>query len=112
MSLIQTVTGDTFEADVVQSDIPVLIDFHAKWCGPCKAAEPSLNDIAREYEGEARIVKVDIDEEPSLTEKFTVKSVPTLILMHRGAIKERYIGSLTRGGISALIERHLDASGD
>lgn len=107
MSLIADVSSDTFETEVVQSDIPVLLDFTAKWCGPCKAVMPILNDVAREYEGEAKIVKIDIDEEPGLTKQFQVRGVPTFILMHRGEVKERYSNAMTRGNLSALFERYL-----
>jgi thioredoxin 1 len=109
MSLITDVSADTFETEVVQSDIPVLLDFHAVWCGPCKAMEPLLNDVAREYEGDAKIVKIDVDAESALAEKFGIKSVPTLILMYKGEIKEHDLGVRTRGGIAALFERYMDA---
>jgi thioredoxin 1 len=109
MSLITDVSADTFEAEVVQSDIPVLLDFHAVWCGPCKAMEPLLKDVAREYEGDAKIVKIDIDAETALAERFAIKSVPTLILMHKGEVKEHVSGARTRGNIAALFERYMDA---
>lgn len=108
MSIIADVTGESFEADVLKSPIPVLLDFHAVWCGPCKAMEPVLDDVAREYEGDAKIVKIDIDKEPALAERFGIKGVPTLILMHGGEEKEHLNGARTRGNIAALFERYLD----
>lgn len=107
MSLIPDVSSATFEAEVIQSEIPVLLDFHAKWCAPCKAMMPALTDVAREYEGEAKIVKIDIDEEPELAERFGIRGVPTLIVMQNGENKGTMTGAGTRGNIAALLERHI-----
>lgn len=107
MSAIKDITTADFETEVVQSDIPVFIDFHAKWCGPCKAVAPALADMAREYEGEIRIVKVDIDEEPELRDRFAVQGVPTFIILSGGEIKERFSGNVTRGKLSSVIEKHI-----
>ena len=107
MSLITNVSTAEFEKDVVQSTIPVLLDFTATWCGPCKAVMPILNDVAREYEGEVKIVKIDIDAEPDLAKRFEIRGVPTFIMMNKGEIKERYSAAMTRGNISAMFERHI-----
>jgi thioredoxin 1 len=109
MSLIADVSGDTFDADVIKSDVPVLLDFHAKWCGPCKAMVPTLTDVAKEYAGEVKILKIDIDEEPELAQRFGIRGVPTFIMMNKGEVQETVTGALTRGKFSALFERYLDA---
>jgi len=107
MSRINYVTTEAFQAEVVKSELPVLVDFTASWCGPCKAVAPALEDLAAEYEGEIRIVKVDIDEQPQIAEEYSVRGVPTFLMMKGGEVKERFSGSQSRGMISAVIERAL-----
>ncbi|MGH7021457.1 MAG: thioredoxin [Brevundimonas sp.] len=107
MSLIKDVTTTEFETEVIKSDIPVFIDFHAKWCGPCKAVAPALADMAREFEGEIRIVKIDIDEEPELRDRYGVQGVPTFIILRDGEVKERFSGNVTRGKLSSVIQKHV-----
>lgn len=109
MSLIDDIKTEDFEAKVLKSDIPVFVDFHALWCGPCKAMAPALEDMAREFEGEMKIVKIDIDAEPKLAETYAVQGVPTFIMVKGGEIVERMSGGMTRGAMSALFERFVDA---
>ncbi len=108
MFLIADVTTEEFEAEVLKSEIPVLVDFHAKWCGPCKASAPALEDAAREFDGEVRIVKVDIDEEPSLAEAYQVQGVPTFIVVQGGEVRERFSGMVTRGKLASVLERFAE----
>ncbi|MFK4873515.1 thioredoxin [Novosphingobium sp. ZW T3_23] len=108
MNLIKDISTDVFEDEVMRSPIPVFIDFHATWCGPCKAIMPMLEDVAREYEGEVRIVKIDIEAEPELATRFGIRAVPTFVLIHKGEEKERPRGILTRGNMSALLEGYLE----
>ena len=104
MSLLKITTTDRFEADVLGSSIPVLIDFHASWCGPCKASVPALEDAAREFEGEIAFVKVDIDQQPALAEAYGVRSVPTFILIKDREPVERFIGQVSRGRLASVLE--------
>ncbi|KAB8043392.1 thioredoxin [Janthinobacterium aquaticum] len=104
MSLLKITTTNSFEEDVLRSSIPVLIDFHAVWCGPCKASAPALEDAAREFEGEVAFVKVDIDQEPQLAETYGVQSVPTFILIQQGEPVERFSGLVSRGKLASLLE--------
>ena len=108
MSSVSELTTEDFDAEVLHSGIPVLVDFHAVWCGPCKAVAPVLEDLAREFEGEVRIVKVDVDAEPELPKTYGVQGIPTLILFSKGKEVERHAGGLTRGRLSAIFERHLE----
>jgi thioredoxin 1 len=110
MSRINYVTTEAFEADVLKSELPVLVDFTASWCGPCKAVAPALEDLALDYEGEVRIVKVDIDADPKLAETYSVQGVPTFLMMKNGEVKERFSGSQSRGMISSVIERVIGAA--
>lgn len=107
MGTIPDIKTDLFEAEVLKSDIPVFVDFHATWCGPCKAMVPALDDVAREYDGEVKIVKVDIDAEPELAKTYGVRSVPTFIMMNKGEAVERYSGGMTRGKLSGIFERYV-----
>jgi len=104
MSRLKIVTTETFEAEVLQSQIPVLVDFHAAWCGPCKASAPALEDAAREFEGEIAFVKVDVDEEPTLARTYEVQGVPTFIVMKDGQPIERFQGLVSRGKLAAVLE--------
>lgn len=106
MSLLKVTTTNSFEDDVLRSSIPVLIDFHAVWCGPCKAAAPALEDAAREFEGEVAFVKIDIDQEPELAGAYGVQSVPTFILIKDGEPAERFTGLISRGKLAALLETY------
>ncbi len=93
MSKVAHVKTSAFDAEVLQSPIPVLVDFYATWCGPCQAMAPALEEIARDLDGKLKVVKVDIDEAEDLTEKFGILSVPTLIIFKKGAETFRKVGA-------------------
>lgn len=104
MSLLKITTTDRFEDEVLGSTVPVLVDFHAVWCGPCKASVPALEDAAREFEGEIAFVKVDIEQEPKLAEAYGVRSVPTFILIKDREPVERFVGQASRGKLASVLE--------
>lgn len=89
---LQHVDDQTFEAEVLQSDVPVLVDFYATWCGPCKSLEPIVTELASEYAGRAKIVKVDIDKAPGVASSHGIMAVPTLILFKNGAEAQKLTG--------------------
>jgi len=86
---------------------PVLVDFFATWCGPCRMIAPSVEEIAAEYEGRAIVGKVDVDQEPALAQRFGVMSIPTLIVVKGGKVVEQAIGARGKKDIAAMLERHL-----
>ena len=101
------VTDLTFEEDVLKSNMLVLLDFWAVWCGPCKIIVPSLENIAQEYKGRLKVAKMNVDESPMTPSKFSVMSIPTLLLFQGGEVKETIIGALPQKKIEESINKHL-----
>ena len=104
---ILEVTDSTFEEEVVKSDMPVLLDFWAVWCGPCNIIVPSLENIAQDYKGRLKVAKMNVDESPMTPSKFSVMSIPTLLLFQGGEIKETIIGAVPQKKIEEAINKHL-----
>jgi thioredoxin 1 len=97
MSTLTALTDATFEEEINSSDQPVLVDFWAEWCGPCKLIAPILEDLATEYDGKMRIVKVDVDESPDVARRYEIMSIPTLVVFQDGVAKKRMIGAKGKG---------------
>ncbi|MBT3880687.1 MAG: thioredoxin [Candidatus Scalindua sp.] len=106
MSSLQAVTNEDFEQSVIQADTPVLVDFYADWCGPCKTMAPILGQLAEEFDGKAKLVKVDIDVDGNkdLAVKYGVLSVPTLILFSNGEVKETMVGVTSKSKLKQKLE--------
>ncbi len=96
-----------FEDAVLNSDVPVLVDFAATWCGPCKMIAPLVEQIAEEYEGRAKVAKVDIDESPGTASRFGIRGVPTLLVFKGGEVVAQQVGAVPKGKIAELIDRTL-----
>ncbi|OGO80156.1 MAG: thioredoxin [Clostridiales bacterium GWC2_40_7] len=104
---IKTITKDNFEQEVLNSQVPVLVDFWAAWCGPCRAVAPIMEQLAVEYAGKASVAKVDVDQEGELAAKFRVLSIPTVMLFKGGQVVEKIIGARSKEEFSGLIKKNL-----
>jgi thioredoxin 1 len=98
-----TVSASSFEADVINSDVPVVVDFWATWCGPCKRIAPMLEAAANDYDGQVRIAKIDVDQNRTLAGKYGIQSIPTLLVFKNGQQTGKHIGMLNRAKLDALI---------
>jgi thioredoxin 1 len=105
-SLLQ-VNDKNFTAEVLQSDIPVLVDFWATWCGPCRAISPIVEELAKEFSGRVKITKLNVDENPSTPSQYGVRGIPALILFKEGKVLDQIVGSVPKGRLKALIEKAL-----
>jgi len=101
------VTDQSFENDVLKSDQPVLVDFWAEWCHPCKMLTPVVNEVAMKYEGKAKVVKLNVDDNNQTAQRYGIKGIPTLILFKGGNEAERVVGATSKDNISRMIDRAL-----
>jgi thioredoxin 1 len=101
------VSDNNFDVEVLQSALPVLVDFWAEWCAPCKALAPTLDVVAKDYQGRARIMKLNVDQNISTSSRYNIKGIPTLLLFKGGAVKEQIVGTTTREAIARIIDKHV-----
>jgi len=101
------VTDTNFESDVLGSDKPVLVDFWAEWCGPCRMIAPTVEAIAEEYQGKAGVNKMNVDENMNIPQQYGIRGIPTLILFKGGQEQERIVGAVTREAIARVVEKYV-----
>lgn len=107
MAKIIQVGDDNFEAEVIRSDLPVLIDFWAPWCGPCKSIAPVIEELAGEYEGRLKVTKLNVDDNPMTPSRYGVRGIPNLIILKGGTVKEQIVGVVPKGRLVDAIDRVL-----
>ena len=102
-----TATDSNFEDEVLQADLPVLVDFWAEWCGPCKMVGPLVDSLATEYQGKLKVMKLDVDENPEIATRFNVRSIPTLMVFKDGERKETALGVRPKPALQKLVDPYL-----
>lgn len=107
-TLVRHADGSSFEDLVFNSGQPVLVDFWAPWCGPCRALAPVLDEVAGDYDGRVRVVKVNVEESPEIARRYQVMSIPTLMLVESGEVREKRTGLMSRDRLSAMIDEVLE----
>jgi thioredoxin 1 len=107
MSAAASVTDDLFEQEVINSDLPVLVDFWAPWCGPCRMVAPVVEEIADQYEGQLKVVKVNTDENPQVAGKYGIRSIPTLMIFKDGEKKDMVVGAVPKSTLVLTLEKYL-----
>ncbi|MFN7835559.1 MAG: thioredoxin TrxA [Burkholderiaceae bacterium] len=105
--LIKHVSDASFEADVLKAESPVLVDYWAEWCGPCKMIAPILDDISKEYTGRLQIAKMNVDENTATPAKYGIRGIPTLMMFKNGAVVATKVGALSKSQLAAFIDSHL-----
>jgi thioredoxin 1 len=96
-----------FDADVLNSDVPVLVDYWAEWCGPCKMIAPLLDEVAKDYDGRLRIVKVNVDDNPAAAQRYSIRGIPTLKLFKGGQEVETKVGAVSKSQLTAFLDSNL-----
>ena len=102
-----TLTNDNFEAEVIASEVPVLVDFWATWCGPCRMIAPAVEDIANEYEGRLKVGKINVDEEPDLAKRYGIMSIPTILIFKNGEVANQSIGYVPKDTLKVFVDNAL-----
>ena len=107
MTEIQHVSDESFNSEVLNSDIPVLVDYWAEWCGPCKVIAPVLEEIANEYDGKMKVCKLDIDANEATPPKYGIRGIPTLMLFKDGAVEATKVGALSKSQLTAFLDSNI-----
>jgi len=107
MSGIKQVSDTSFDQDVLKSDVPVLVDYWAEWCGPCRMIAPVLEEVSRDYAGRVQVAKVNVDDNQSIAQRFGVRGIPTLMLFRNGAVIGTSVGALSKSQLTLFLDSHL-----
>jgi thioredoxin 1 len=104
---IQHVTDDTFDPEVLKSDVPVLVDYWAEWCGPCKAIAPILEEVAKDYDGKLKVAKLNVDDNTEVPKKYNIRGIPTLMLFKNGNMEALKVGALSKSQLTAFLDSNI-----
>ncbi len=107
MSGIKQVSDASFDQDVLKSDVPVLVDYWAEWCGPCRMIAPILEEVSRDYTGKVQVAKLNVDDNQSIAQRFGVRGIPTLMLFRNGAVVGTSVGALSKSQLTLFLDSHL-----
>lgn len=107
MSSTASVTDSTFKQEVLDSELPVLVDFWAPWCGPCRMVSPVVDELASQYGGQVKVVKLNTDDSPGVASQYGIRSIPTLILFKGGQIIDRVVGAVPKATLASTLDKHL-----
>ena len=105
--MVQVITKDNFEAEVLNAQQPVLVDFWASWCGPCRMVSPIIDELAEEYAGKIKVGKVNVDEQAALASDYAVVSIPTILLFQDGKVVEKSVGARPKDDFCDMVEKHI-----
>ncbi|TAK44055.1 MAG: thioredoxin TrxA [Betaproteobacteria bacterium] len=106
-SQIEHLTDENFEPQVLQSEVPVLVDYWAEWCGPCKQIAPILDEVAREYGGRLKVAKINVDENRQVPARFGIRGIPTLMLFRNGNVEDTRVGALSKSQLTAFLDSNI-----
>ena len=104
---IKQVSDSSFDSDVLQSDAPVLVDYWAEWCGPCKMIAPILEEVSRDYDGRVQVAKLNVDDNPSMPSRYGVRGIPTLMLFKNGQVAATKVGALSKSQLKVFLDENL-----
>jgi thioredoxin 1 len=104
---VKEVSDSSFDGDILKSAVPVLVDFWAPWCGPCRSVAPIIDDLANQYSGKLKVAKINVDESTEVAMRYQITSIPTFILFKNGQVADRALGALPRSEFVKLIDRHV-----